>query len=524
MKKYNYILIVALFFCCKLSTAQFLHPTTGINSEYVGACETATCGGTYFDNGGVGGNYSTFIGYPSPGGVYRTFCPDAATKCVRMTFTAFDVEFGAASCPFDYLTVGNGPTQNSTLINALPANGAGKICGTPAVPFSYTSTDPSGCLTFRFYSDNTVTRPGWSANITCVGCATGPLAGTNSDCDFATPVCASGTFSDNSTGPGIVAEGCNGATCPAGGENYSNWYQVLFATSGTFLFTIAPFVGGADYDFNVYGPNKPCSALGVPVRCNDSGTPGNTGCSAAGTNPTEIVTGPPFCSPMNVIAGETYYICIDSWSPPASPAGYNITWGGTSTFNCAILPVKMTRFDASYNMQEKKTELFWETLMESNIRHFAIERSTDAINFTEIGKVLPYSIGGSKEKRSYYTTDPTPVSNEINYYRIITMDYDGNKSISTVKAVMFQDDEANLSLVPNPANNKVDVKFRSAKDKNWAINFYDHQGNNLKTIGYTSIVNGINTFSMDIDDLKSGMYFVNITDGVNQFKRKLIKE
>src|SRR3954462_3500404 len=98
MKKYNCILIVSLFFYCNLSIAQFLHPTTGINSEYVGACETATCGGTYFDNGGAGGNYSTFIGYPSAGGIYRTFCPDAASKCVRITFTAFDVEFGAASC------------------------------------------------------------------------------------------------------------------------------------------------------------------------------------------------------------------------------------------------------------------------------------------------------------------------------------------------------------------------------------------------------------------------------------------
>lgn len=511
----RFIKVFFILICSFSMKAQFLHPTTGINSEYVGACETATCGGTYRDNGNLG-NYSNNINL-----IYRTFCPNVAGQCMSVTFNSFDTEYNA-TCSWDYLTVGNGPTQNSPVF--IPAfSVSGRICGTPAVPFSLTANNSSGCLTFRFRSDNITNRPGWDAVLSCVPCAIGPSAGTNSDCDFATPVCASGTFSDNSTGPGIVAEGCNGSSCPAGGENYSNWYQVLFATSGTFLFTISPFVAAADYDFNVYGPNTPCSGLGLPVRCNDSGTSGNTGLSAAGTNPTEIVTGPTFCTPMNVLAGETYYICIDSWSPPASPAGYNITWGGTSTFNCAILPVKLSRFDAKYNSDLKKTDLYWETILESNINYFGVERSTDAVNFKEIAKVYP-TTNGSKEKRTYYAYDPTPVNTEINYYRIVTNDKDGKKTMSNLQAIVFQDDEADLTLVPNPASSKVDVRFKSVKDKNWTINFYDHRGYNLKTINYTSILDGINSVEMDIEDLKNGMYFVNITDGVDLFKRKLIKE
>lgn len=511
--------LVKLFlvlFVCASAKAQFLHPTAGINSEFVGACETATCGGTYQDAGGAA-NYPN-----STNLIYRTFCPNTAGNCIRLTFNTFNVET-SGTCAFDYLTIGNGPTQNSPLFTTAPALGTGRICGTPAVPFSFTSTDASGCLTARFRSDGSVNRPGWDAVISCVPCGTNAPAGTNADCAFATPLCSSASLSDASIGPGIVAEGCNGASCPAGGENFSNWYLVQFATSGTFEFNIAPLAGAVDYDFNVYGPGTPCSALGLPIRCNDSGLTGNTGLSAVGTNPTEIVTGQAFCTPMNVIAGQTYYICIDSWSPPVSPVGYNLSFSGTATFNCSILPVEMTKFTANYNMKDKSTDLIWETVLENNVDYFSVERGIDGTNFTEIGKVSPYT-KSSKEKRTYFMADPAPINNEINYYRIVTNDKNGHKSLSNLQAVMFQDDDANLSLVPNPANSKVELRFKSVKDKNWGITFYDYKGNNLKTINYTSAIDGINRFELDIEDLLSGMYFVNITDGVNMYKRKLIKE
>lgn len=505
--------------------AQFTHPTTGVNGEFVGACETATCGGTYFDNGGAGGNYSNSIN-----NIYRVFCPNTAGNCVRLTFTAFSVEQFAASClggpPFnfgDWLTIGNGPTQNSPLFTTAPANAAGRICGTPAVPFSYTSTHASGCLTLRFRSDGSVNQAGWSANISCVPCAGGPSGLDNSDCQGATAVCSAASFTDNSSGPGIRAEGCAPGSCPAGGENFSNWYQVLISTSGTLNFTISPFNAAQDYDFAVYGPSTSCSALGTPVKCNDSGTTGNTGCGATGTNNTEIVSGIPFCSPMNVLAGQSYYIVIDSWSPPAAPIGYNVTWGGTSTFNCAILPVEMVRFTANYNMAYKTTELVWETKLESNIDYFSVEKSLDAKDFKQINKVYPYS-ENSVTPRVYVSKDDVPVSNEINYYRIVAYDKNGRKTISNMQAVAFQDDDANLNLIPNPSKNMVNLSFKSVDQKNWAILVFDQKGNRVETLEYRTTVNGINSLELDLTSYKAGMYFVNITDGIDFFKRKLIKE
>ncbi|MCW3078214.1 MAG: hypothetical protein JWO32_2823 [Bacteroidetes bacterium] len=527
MRKLIYLFI---FYAFTNLQAQILHPTAPINGEYVGACLTSTCSAVYTDNGGAGGNYSNNIGDGGGGGIYRVFCPNTATNCVQMTFTAFNVNKVNANCFTvggggavfgDFLSVGNGPTQNSTAFTTAPANASGFICGTPGVPFSYTSTDASGCLITRFYSDGATNAAGWSANITCVPCAGGPSGKSNSDCQFATAVCSNLAIASNATGPGIVSDGCTAGSCPAGGENFSNWYQVLFNTSGTFGFTISPTNPAADYDFAVYGPGTNCGALGATVRCNDSSTSGNTGLSATGTGATQTTSGTTFCTLLNVTAGQTYFVVVDSWSPPSG--GYNLTWGGTATFNCAILPVDMVSFDATYNMKDKQTELIWKTANERNVNYYAIERSSDGSNFTEILEVQPVT-GNSSQVKNYYAADKNPMVNEINYYKIVAVDYDGRRTPSNLQAVAFQDDDANLKLVPNPAKDMVELSFKSNFNKAWDISFYDSKGKINKRINYTAQTLGTNKYIMDLSGFNKGMYFVIINDGFHQYKRKLIIE
>ena len=95
-----------------LSAQTYTHPTIGISNTYAGACMVNTCSGTYYDNGGAGGNYGANIN-----AIYRTFCPSTAGMCMRATFTSFsmnDTYFlcsGPNSC-CDYLQILNGPAQN----------------------------------------------------------------------------------------------------------------------------------------------------------------------------------------------------------------------------------------------------------------------------------------------------------------------------------------------------------------------------------------------------------------------------
>ena len=109
------------------------------------------CSGTFYDTGGSGGNYS------NNQDLTLTICPDNPGDALQANFTLFDIENY-----FDYLYIYNGTSTFDPLV--------GSYTGTNS-PGTVTSTHASGCLTFRFDSDFSVTDIGWAADISCVeGC------------------------------------------------------------------------------------------------------------------------------------------------------------------------------------------------------------------------------------------------------------------------------------------------------------------------------------------------------------------
>ncbi|WP_223033703.1 CUB domain-containing protein [Hanstruepera marina] len=106
------------------------------------------CSSQFFDSGGSSGNYAN-----NETDVTTTIFPANAGDAVTVTFNSFNTEAG-----YDYLTVYDGP--NSTYPSL------GSYSGT-TIPGPFTSSDPSGALTFVFNSDGFTTAAGWNANVTC---------------------------------------------------------------------------------------------------------------------------------------------------------------------------------------------------------------------------------------------------------------------------------------------------------------------------------------------------------------------
>ncbi|WP_333810504.1 choice-of-anchor J domain-containing protein, partial [Flavobacterium sp.] len=122
------------------------------------------CGGNFVDPGGVSGQYpNNFNNTATP----VVICPTNPGDIVTVTFTSFNTE-----ATWDALYVYDGPNTSSPLISSgnpagnVPGGLAGGYWGT-TIPGPFTSTHPSGCLTFVFRSDSSGTRDGWTANITC---------------------------------------------------------------------------------------------------------------------------------------------------------------------------------------------------------------------------------------------------------------------------------------------------------------------------------------------------------------------
>ncbi len=488
----------------------YIHPTIGINNEYVGSCLVTDCGPSgYTDNGGPTNNYSNNIN-----NIYRVFCPNTAGNCMSVTFNSFDTELN-----YDYLTVGNGPTQNSPVFTTPPANSTGRIWGTPATPFSYTSTDASGCLTFRFYSDNIINRPGWSAVLQCVPCAGGPNGTDNNDCQNFTAICSNANINSSSTGPGISAEGCTGSACPAGGENHTNWYKFKAATTGTLNLLITPNTPTGDYDFAIYGPNVTCGSLGSPVRCTDSGVTGGTGMDNVAGDATEDVTGDSWLANLFVVAGEEYFLVVDEWSPN-SAGGYSMSWAGsTASLDCVILPVELSEFSSEYNPELGVVDLLWTTESERDNDYFEVERSVNGTDYEVINKVK--GAGNTQMETQYYVEDPNPFVG-INYYRLKQVDFDGNFKYSEVKSVNILDDAYDLmSVFPNPADNVTEVIFNSYDNKGAILKLVKMDG---QTIIHTPIetVKGANRISVDLSGQEKGVYFIVVTTEKKVFTEKLI--
>lgn len=513
--------------CVACPTPTYFHPTFGGSGEFVGACLVNDCGPfTYVDNGGTGGNYSNNIQ-----GIYRVFCPETAGNCMRVTFNSFNVENPAAGNFWDMLQVKNGPTQNSPEFTGAPnitraglsgwAGGpytglAGNLGG--SVPFSFTSTDASGCLTFRFFSDNTVTAPGWSATLQCVPCAGGPNGTDNNDCSSLTALCAGTSFGANSTGPGLVSDGCIFGQCPAGGENFSNWYAFQIQSSGTLNITVTPQVATDDYDFALYGPNVSCSNLGNPVRCSDAAVTGTTG-MGGDTDTSEPAAGNGQVSTLNVVAGQTYYLVVDEWTPTG--AGFTLSFGGTASLDCTVLPVELSAFSADYVPEQGVVDLFWSTATERDNELWEVERSIDGLNWTAINEVK--GAGTTNYETQYYVMDEKP-NVGMNYYRLTQWDINGNGKSSEVRSVNILDDFYDmLTLFPNPTNGKTEVIYNSYNNEQSLLQVVNADG---KIVVNTPIESqkGGNRFELDMSAQERGVYVVTIITRDKAYRTKLVKE
>ncbi|MFP8895060.1 MULTISPECIES: T9SS type B sorting domain-containing protein [Chryseobacterium] len=179
------------------------------------------------------------------------------------------------------------------------------------------------------------------------------MAFSQSDCVTAIPICGNSDISYTPSGPGNIIEILNqNGGCLSTNERYTVWYTFTVSTPGTLAFTIKPNDQDDDYDFAVYGPTaNGCASLQnadhvfiQPIRCNYSGTSGDTGLDLTLAPPAVFPTNPPGVtssmnngkwSPyMDVLVGQTYYLVIDNFS--RSVNGFSLEWTGTASLSSAF--------------------------------------------------------------------------------------------------------------------------------------------------------------------------------------------
>jgi hypothetical protein len=173
------------------------------------------------------------------------------------------------------------------------------------------------------------------------------------------------------------------------------------------------------------------------------------------------------------------------------------------------LPVRLTSFNASE--EGFSTKLIWNTVEESNIVSYVIEKSTDGRNFTAIGSVKAENL------KTYSFTDGQSIENS--YYRLKIVEQDGTYKYSYIVSVRAKLNTS-ISLSPNPVKSTLMIQHPKA-DINSHIQILGATGQLLKDVRLSA--NAVIS-NIDMSSLTSGLYHVVYKNGSNVFTKTVLKQ
>ncbi|HNP53646.1 MAG TPA: T9SS type A sorting domain-containing protein [Ferruginibacter sp.] len=176
------------------------------------------------------------------------------------------------------------------------------------------------------------------------------------------------------------------------------------------------------------------------------------------------------------------------------------------------VPVQLTQF--TVNKQTSTVLIQWTTAQEANSDYFMVERSSDQLTWTPIRRVI--AAGNSSVEKNYRTTDDIPARG-INYYRIRSVDRDGQYALTTIKSVWWNSNSSILAS-PNPTRDRVTIYY-AGNNKPVTISLYEPNGRLVKRLQSNS-----DQAVLDLSLLSAGSYFVQITGDAIQETSRLIKE
>ncbi|MEO0788704.1 MAG: FG-GAP-like repeat-containing protein [Bacteroidota bacterium] len=182
------------------------------------------------------------------------------------------------------------------------------------------------------------------------------------------------------------------------------------------------------------------------------------------------------------------------------------------------LPLSLLNFDVERTAQGQL--LSWQTEWEQNTSHFNIERSLDGRSFTTLARVQ--AAGYSEVPRSYEYIDQEDLNTRRWYYRLKMVDLDETFTDSLIRQVSRAseaEDQVVFQLVeplPNPVNNRfLDLSIQRFTAGGLQVNLLDQQGRSLYQQQYMQ-PEGINSISLDLTNLPSAMYWLQLSTAGQQ--------
>jgi hypothetical protein len=196
-----------------------------------------------------------------------------------------------------------------------------------------------------------------------------------------------------------------------------------------------------------------------------------------------------------------------------APSGDHPDYLTSATSTEGVLPVDLVDLYLSKN-EDNTVLLNWETATETNNDYFFVERSYNAREFVEIGKIT--GAGNSSDTETYSFIDENPELNRSVYYRLKQVDFDGTFEYSLIKKIIIEQSNINIEKVyPNPVfrSETVKVKFELLTNvQEVEMIVYDIAGHEKMRNNF-AVTSGENIINFRPNNLAAGQYYVSlITD------------
>ena len=175
------------------------------------------------------------------------------------------------------------------------------------------------------------------------------------------------------------------------------------------------------------------------------------------------------------------------------------------------LPIELLYFNAVL-LNNQMVSVEWTTVVELNNDFFTVERSSNGVDF-EIVATIP-GAGNSNVELNYSFLDDEPLKG-VSYYRLEQTDYDGSYTYSPI-AVINREDISLVTMYPIPAVGSLTLLVHSSLETNMRVEIIDIIGRKVLK-SEIALQEGGNEFFLDISDITSGMYLLNLTTKSGQY-------
>ncbi|HLY70671.1 MAG TPA: T9SS type A sorting domain-containing protein, partial [Puia sp.] len=222
---------------------------------------------------------------------------------------------------------------------------------------------------------------------------------------------------------------------------------------------------------------------------------------------------------MSMSSGNNKLYRLDNLSTLTYMSTFTLDGVGADMTSCSfpfnILAVSWQNFSAILE-NNKSVSLSWNVSQETNNKGYSVERSSDKLNWSEIGFVENNT--GTQMTTHYDFADNNPIKG-ANYYRIAAKDISGSITYSDIKSVILDNSTSSaVNLWPNPAKSSVYIQ-NNGTDNNLRMTIYDPFG---KYIASGTLHVGKN--EVNISSLPAGTYIVHTQNASGETEnQKIVK-